>query len=145
RYLVVVLMFSLALMSKPMVVTIPFVLLLLDYWPLKRLTESGNHLVLRRCILDKIPLLLLSAATCLITVLAQHEAVSTLPLSLRLSNAAVSSIIYLRQMVFPSGLVVLYPFPEHGLPYPEILFACGLLAAISVTAFLVRRKCPWLM
>jgi tetratricopeptide (TPR) repeat protein len=145
RYLVVMLMFSLALMSKPMVVTIPFVLLLLDYWPLKRLAASGGHLILRRCVLDKIPLLLLSAMTCLVTVLAQHEAVSPLPLPLRLSNAAVSSIVYVQQMFFPSGLVALYPFPEHGLPYTEIFLACSLLTAISATAFLVRRQCPWLM
>ncbi len=145
RYLVVALMFSLALMSKPMVVTLPFVLLLLDYWPLNRFTASKNHPIPWRCVLDKIPLLALSAATCAITVLAQHEAVSPLPLLLRLSNAALSSVVYLRQMLFPSGLVVLYPFPEHGLPQSEIFLACGLLIAISATVFLGRRKSPWLL
>ncbi|HWC58135.1 MAG TPA: tetratricopeptide repeat protein [Verrucomicrobiae bacterium] len=145
RYLAVVLMFSLALMSKPMVVTLPFVLLLLDYWPLNRFIASENHSLPWRCILDKIPLLALSAAMCAITVLAQHEAVSPLPLSLRLSNAAVSAVVYLRQLLFPSGLVVLYPFPEHGLPQPEIFLACGLLIAISASVFLVHHKHPWLL
>jgi protein O-mannosyl-transferase len=143
RYFVVVLLFSLALMSKPMVVTLPFVLVLLDYWPLNRFKVSENHTIPRRCIFDKIPLLALSAAVCAATILAQHEAVSPLPLSLRLSNAAVSSLVYLRQLFFPTGLVVLYPFPEHGLPRPEIFLACGLLVAISVTVFLARRKYPW--
>lgn len=146
RYFVVVLMFSLALMSKPIVVTLPFVLLLLDYWPLKRLMAPETSARFQwRCILDKVPLLALSGIMCAITILAQHGAVSPLPLSLRLSNAAVSSIVYLRQMLFPSGLVVLYPFPEHGLPHLEIFLACGLLVAISLAVFLVRRKYPWLL
>jgi len=145
RYLVVALMFSLALMSKPMVVTLPFVLLLLDYWPLNRFETSENHSIFCRCILEKIPLLALSGAMCLITVLAQHDAVSPLPLSLRLENAAVSCILYLRQMIFPSKLVVLYPFPEQGLPQPAIFLACYLLIAISAAAFAVRRKYPWLL
>jgi tetratricopeptide (TPR) repeat protein len=144
RYSVVILIFSLALMSKPMVVTLPFVLLLLDFWPLNRFQASASHPFNWRCILDKIPLLALSAGTCAITILAQHGAVSPLPLSLRLSNAAVSAVTYLRQMLFPSGLVVLYPFPEHGLPRPELLLACFLLIAISATVFLARRKYPWL-
>jgi len=145
RYLAVVFMFSLALMSKPMVVTLPFVLLLLDYWPLKRFTTSENQSIPWRSVLDKFPLLALSGAVCAITVLAQHEAVSPLPLSLRLSNAAVSSVVYLRQLIFPAGLVVLYPFPERGLPQPEIFLAGYLLIAISAAVFFARRKYPWLL
>jgi len=145
RYLAVMLTFSLALMCKPMVVTLPFVLLLVDYWPLNRFAVSEHHSIPWRCLFDKVLLLALSAAMCAITILAQHDAVSPLPLSLRLYNAAVSSVVYLRQMFFPSGLVVLYPFPEHGLPRPEILLACFLLLAISATAFLTRRKYPWLL
>jgi len=145
RYGVVVVMFSLALMAKPMVVTLPFVLLLLDYWPLNRLKTSEGLSFDWCCVFDKIPLLGLSAMSCAATILAQHEAVSPLPLWLRLSNAAVSAIIYLRQMFFPAGLVALYPFPEYGLPRPEIILACFLLIAISATVFLVRDKHPWLL
>jgi protein O-mannosyl-transferase len=145
RYLLVALMYSLAILSKPMVVTLPFVLLLLDYWPLNRSMTPENRLIPWRCILDKVPLLALSAAMCVVTVLAQHEAVSPLPLTLRLSNAAVSSIVYLRQMFFPSGLVVLYPFPEHGFPRAEIFSVGCLLIAISAVVFLVRRNYPWLL
>ncbi len=143
RYLVVVLLFSLALMSKPMVVTLPFILFLLDYWPLNRFIASENRSIPWRCICDKIPLLALSAAMCAATILAQHEAVSPLPLSLRLSNAAVSSMVYLRQLFFPADLVVLYPFPEHGLPQAEIILVGCLLLAISVAVFLARGKYPW--
>lgn len=145
RYLLVVLIFCLALMSKPMVVTLPFVLLLLDFWPLKRFTPFEFNAAFRRCLIEKIPLLALSAGMCAITVFAQQGAVSPLPLSLRLENAAVSSVIYLRQLIFPSGLAVLYPFPEHGLPQPEMFFAIYLLIAISLAAFFTRNKYPWLL
>lgn len=145
RYLLVALMLLLALLCKPMVVTLPFILLLLDYWPLRRFTLAEGQLIPWRCIVEKIPLLALSAAVCAITILAQHEAMSPLPLSLRLANAAVSCVVYVWQMIYPAGLVVLYPFPENGLPRWEILGAFFVLAAISIGGFVGRRKRPWLL
>jgi len=145
RYLLVLLMFSFALMSKPMVVTLPFVLLLLDYWPLKRFTPSKQSPIPWRCLIEKIPLLALSAIVCLITVRAQQQAVSPLTLPLRIENAAVSCVIYLRQMIYPAGLVVMYPFPEHGLPASAIVAAGIILLAISAAVIVLRRKFPWLL
>ena len=145
RYLLVVLMLCFALMSKPMAVTFPFILFLLDYWPLKRFTPSEERSIPWRLILEKIPLLALSGVVCVITILAQKEAVSPLPLSLRIANAAVSCVVYLRQMIYPAGLVVLYPFPESGLPMRKIIGACFVLLAISIGAIAARRKFPWLL
>ena len=145
RYFLVVLMFSCALMSKPMVVTVPVVLLLLDYWPLKRFTLFEGHSIPWRIVIEKIPLLTLSGIVCAITIFAQKDAVSPLPLSLRIENAAVSCAVYLRELVYPSGLVVLYPFPEGGLPVAKICCACLLLVAISVGVIVTRRKYPWLL
>ena len=109
-----------------MLVTLPFVLLLLDYWPLNRfapltlapaVTGNGDsmksHSVLWRLILEKIPLLVLTGAACVATMVAQRDIIISAPLALRIGNAAVSYVVYLRQMVCPVGLAVLYPYPEH--------------------------------
>src|SRR5579862_7763212 len=138
-------MLSCALMAKPVAVTIPFVLLLLDYWPLKRRTLREGRLIAWRVIIEKIPLLLLSAVLCIVTICAQEEAVSPIPLIARIDNAMVSYVIYLRQMICPAGLVAFYPFPENGLPLWEIDGAYVLLLAISVCVFAARRRQPWLL
>ncbi len=145
RYLAVMMMFSIALMTKPSVVTLPFVLLLLDYWPLKRWVRTGEQSFPWRIVIDKIPLLALSGTLCLITIFAQQGAVSPLSFPTRIANAAVSYIVYLRQMLCPAGLVVLYPFPENGLPVWEVVGAIILLAGISVGVIVARREQPWLL
>lgn len=145
RYAVVAIMLACALMAKPVAVTIPFVLLLLDYWPLKRWVPSERHSVPWRVIVEKIPLLALSSGLCVVTIFAQEQAVSAIPLLARIDNAAVSYIIYLRQMIYPSGLVVFYPFPETGLPLWEIVGAFALLIGISACVFAARRRQPWLL
>ena len=145
RYAIVALSLSCALMAKPAAVTLPFVLLLLDYWPLKRWTPSEGRLIPWRIIAEKIPLLALSGTLCVITIYAQGQAVSPLPLITRIDNAAVSYIVYLRQVIYPSGLVVLYPFPESGLPLWEIAGAVVLLLAITAFVVVKRRKQPWLL
>jgi tetratricopeptide (TPR) repeat protein len=145
RYTIVAFLLSCALMCKPVAVTLPFVLLLLDYWPLNRFIVSEGHLIPWRIILEKIPLLALSAALCVVTIFAQEQAVSPLPLLARIDNAIVSYIVYLRQMVCPSGLVVLYPFPENGLALWRIVGAFVLLFGISVCVVVARRRQPWLL
>lgn len=145
RYAVVVISLSCALMAKPVAVTIPFVLLLLDCWPLKRWDPLEVRSIPWRVIIEKIPLLALSAGLCVITVFAQEKAVSPIPLVARIDNAAVSYIIYLREMIYPTGLVVFYPFPENGLPLWEIIGAFALLIGISVCVFAARRRQPWLL
>ena len=152
RYLVVMLCFVLGLMSKAMLVTLPFVLLLLDYWPLKRFTgpvEGLKKLSLpMRLILEKIPLLMLSLASSVVTIIAQGHAVQPLekfPLSLRIGNALVSCVAYGWQMFCPAGLAVYYPYPAGGLPAGEVILAVLILLAISVGVFHWRRPCPYLL
>jgi Flp pilus assembly protein TadD len=158
RYLLVVFLFALGLLSKPMVVTLPFVLLLLDYWPLNRFAVPAtpaaaggkgeglkNHFIPRRLILEKIPLLALSGAACMTTMVTQKNIIVAVPVSLRMSNAVMSCVVYLRQMFCPTELAVLYPFPESGYPAWEIALAVVLLAAVSAGVFLRRQRQPYLL
>ena len=161
RYGLVVLLFALGLMSKPMLVTLPFVLLLLDYWPLKRYSHPalaaggtgpvdlpGNFSVPLRLIVEKIPLLVLSIALCVATVLVERfdiQSIEMCPLPLRIGNALVSYITYMWQMIYPAGLAVLYPYPAHGLPVWEIITAILVLASVSAGVFIWRRTRPYLL
>ncbi|MGD0413491.1 MAG: tetratricopeptide repeat protein, partial [Verrucomicrobiota bacterium] len=161
RYGLVVLLFILGLMSKPMLVTLPFVLLLLDYWPLNRFTRPapaaggagpvdrpGNFFVPPRLIVEKIPLLALSVALCVATVLVERigiQPVEIYPLPLRIGNALISCVAYMWQMIYPAGLAVLYPYPAHGLPVWEIITAILVLVAISAGVFFWRRTRPYLL
>jgi Flp pilus assembly protein TadD len=142
RYLTMSILFALGLMSKPMLVTVPFVLLLLDYWPLQR---THN---LRRLVVEKIPLLVLAAGASTITYLIQKYGrahTSPLPLLWRIENALVSYINYIRQMIWPVKLAPFYPHPENALPLWEIGFACAILLGVSAIVFLRRRNNPYLV
>jgi len=144
-YGLTLLFFALGLMCKPMVVTLPFVLFLLDYWPLKRFTQSGGHLIPWRLIAEKLPLLALSGTACVATLFAQEEAFASLPLSVRIGNALVSYVAYLEQMIYPVGLAVYYPHPGNGLALWKIIAAFVLLLVISAGAVAARRKQPWFL
>ena len=142
RYLTVIGLFALGLMAKPMLVTLPFVLLLLDYWPLGRMTPWW------RLVVEKLPLLAFSAASCAATLWAQSDAIAStdhVPFSLRLSNAAVSYVAYLVQLFYPVGLAVLYPLPLSGWPTWKVLGAVLVLLAISGGVVACRRRCPYLL
>jgi tetratricopeptide (TPR) repeat protein len=159
RYLVTLILFALALMSKPVVVTLPFILLLLDYWPLRRFALLDSHspqpspagrgrVQGARLIVEKIPFLLLSLASCIPTVLAERPGIApttVFPISLRIENALVSCVAYIWQLFYPAGLALLYPFPYHGLPFLEVAGALVLLIIISLAVFCCRRKCPYLL
>jgi Flp pilus assembly protein TadD len=150
RYLTVVLVVALGLMSKPMLITLPFVLLLLDYWPLERFeaTRSNTGRSVLQLVLEKIPLLALCAVSSIVTFLAQRGAIGgteQLPMSARINNAFVSYIVYIRQMFWPARLAVFYPHPEHRLPLFEISLAVIVLIGITVAAFGFRKKWPYLM
>jgi tetratricopeptide (TPR) repeat protein len=145
RYWMVAVAFVLALLSKPSVVTLPFVLLLLDCWPLHRFEEPRK---LSRLLLEKMPLLALAAGACVMTVLTEGEAIASnnnIPMPSRLGNALVSYAVYLRQMVWPEGLAVPYPYPYDGLPPWEVALAGALLAGLSAVAWAERRTRPWLL
>ena len=143
-YLLVALLFAMGLMAKPMLVTLPIVLLLLDYWPLGRFTKRQP---VAKLVWEKVPLLMLSAAASAITYIAQQRSHALAPysLGLRIENALVSYTIYIIKMVWPSGLAVHYPFPEHGIPAWEVIGSCVILAAISLTAIKARNRHPYLL
>jgi protein O-mannosyl-transferase len=124
RYLIMLVSFACGIMSKPMVVTLPFVLLLMDVWPLHRLS--------RKTVVEKIPLFALSAgAAVLAYVVQQHGgAISEIPLSLRLENAAVSYVTYIAQFFWPAKLAVFYPFPS-AVPGWQWVGAIVILGAIT--------------
>jgi tetratricopeptide (TPR) repeat protein len=148
RYLTVALVVALGLMSKPMLVTLPLVLLLLDYWPLERFEtrRSNTRRRLSQLVLEKIPLIALSAGSSIVTFLAQRGAIGwteQLPVSERISNALVAYVIYIRQLFWPAGLAVFYPHPENRLPVSEISLAFIILVGITVAAFVFRSKAPY--
>jgi tetratricopeptide (TPR) repeat protein len=148
RYLIVALVFALGLMSKPMLVTLPFVLLLLDYWPLGKLERqrSGARHPLLQVITEKIPLIALSVLSSIVTFLAQRTAIGwteQLPIMARLSNAVVTYVVYILQMLWPANLAVFYPHPESRLPTWEIILAMVLLIGITAAAWIFRKKAPY--
>jgi tetratricopeptide (TPR) repeat protein len=143
-YCLVPLFFALGLLSKNMLVTMPFVLLLLDYWPLGRLS-SFTPQVFSRLVAEKIPLLVLTVASCVVTFLVPEKltAADKLPFGLRLENAVVSYVIYLWQMIHPTGLAGVYPNPENYLPFWQVGGAMGLLLAITGAAWALRQTHRW--
>jgi len=146
RYLLVVLFFIFGLMAKPMVVTLPLVLLLLDYWPLKRFQfgQSGGG----RLVLEKLPLLALSAVSGVVTYFAQQsggavESLSVHPLTVRVANAFVSYTAYMGKMICPFHLAVLYPYPPT-FPWWQVAGACLLLVTVSLLAICAVKRRPYL-
>jgi tetratricopeptide (TPR) repeat protein len=145
RYGAVVLFFALGLLSKNMLVTLPFLLLLLDYWPLNRLSDFSPPVLLRR-VAEKIPLFVLTVASCVVTFLVPEKVTADrLPFGLRLENAVVSYVTYLWQMIHPSGLACLYPNPANYLPFWQVAGAVGLLLAISGAVWAFRKTHPCLI
>ena len=141
-YIAALFCFILALLSKPMAVTLPVVLLLLDFWPLRR--SMTWHLLL-----EKIPFFALAALACIPTLRAQHEANSVvsmgiLPLPVRMANALVSGVLYLWKTIWPVDLAVPYPY-SHLWTFWPAAGAGLLLALISVVAILRLRKQPYLI
>jgi tetratricopeptide (TPR) repeat protein len=145
RYIAALFFYALGLMSKPMLVTLPFILLLLDYWPLHRFTAPAAA----RLIVEKIPFLLLSAAASAVTFLVQRkigavQTLAALPLPLRIENACVSYARYAGKLLWPRDLAALYPMPGHW-SAPLVLFSVALLLAISVAAIALRQKYPFIL
>ena len=161
RYVPVFVFLALGLMCKPMLVTLPFVLLLLDWWPLGRMSREGSPvseqwrlsvpMVFRR-IWEKAPLLGLSAISCVITYIAQSQGEAVVSLGRitigpRLSNALVSYAIYLERAVWPSSLAIVYPHPTligSAIPAWKVAGSVLLLAGISFLAWRERQRRPYL-
>ena len=137
RYLLSIGAFALGLMSKQMLVTLPFVLLLLDYWPLKR----PKTVIKSRLVVEKVPYMALSAAASLIAYRVQHQAgavlsVDSIPIATRAANAVISYVAYLGSFFWPTSLAVFYPYPP-SFPAWQIVGSAAILIAISVLA--IRR------
>jgi protein O-mannosyl-transferase len=152
RYAYVIVLFALGLMCKPMLVTLPFTLLLLDHWPLGNRRQTVDNRLqkgLGKLILEKFPLFALSAASCVVTYLAQQKgsAVGTFKeysLGIRIENSLVSYVTYLAKTVWPSKLAVLYPHPGTGLPVWEAVGAGLLLVGITLLVIRAAGKRPYL-
>lgn len=146
---------ALGLMAKPMLVTLPCVLLLLDYWPLGRwgIFKSDRPpprpaLPFRHLLIEKLPLFALIVVSCVLTIKAQERGhafapLDDFPLGLRLLNAARAYAIYLLKMVWPVDLTILYPLPGDAVIESEGLWATGFLVAVTVAVLLARRR-PYL-
>ncbi len=179
RYMLVAALFAVGLMAKPMVITLPFVLLLLDYWPLERLpaerlpverlppekaqidlstigrstigrsttglsiSQGVPRVAFTRLLLEKVPLLALSAASALITLVTQRVAMpvaSKFPLPLRIENAIVSYGEYLWKTFWPARLAALYPYPTSLLPAWQVALSAIVLVGVTVLVLAFRRK-----
>jgi tetratricopeptide (TPR) repeat protein len=154
RYLAIALSFALGLLAKPMVVTLPAVLLLLDVWPLRRLPAGRlTAAALWPLLREKLPLFALSAVSSAVTFLAQAHggavrSVQGLPLSARAANAVVSAVAYLGKTLWPTDLAVLYPHPGYrpgGIPAWKVAFATALLLGITAIALREARRRPYLL
>jgi tetratricopeptide (TPR) repeat protein len=157
RYALVGLLLALGLASKPMLVTAPFILALLDFWPLGRWAAgpqaafpdaAGPRFPARRLILEKLPLLAMSAAVCVLTFLAQREGgalagLSGVTLLMRLGNASNSYIVYIWRMVWPWPLSFFYPYTP--IPLWRVLMCLGTLAALCMLTWKQRRRRPFLL
>lgn len=143
RYALVFLGVCAAMLAKPMAVTLPCVLLLMDVWPLSRPTTSWRDRVL-----EKLPLFIPVIATSLATFLIQHDsgavsASDTLPLRLRVANATVAYVLYLWKTLWPVDLIPLYPFPIDGIPAWQIIGSVLILVAFTAAAVRAVRVAPW--
>jgi Flp pilus assembly protein TadD len=143
RYGWIISFFVLGLMAKPMIVTLPLVLLLLDYWPLRRTTH------LRQLVFEKLPLFVLAAVASVTTYLVTHSAsavlsTETIPIGLRISNALISYVRYLDKMIWPQNLAVLYPLPVAW-PMSQVSASAFLLLILSVFFVREARRHPYLI
>jgi tetratricopeptide (TPR) repeat protein len=144
-YVAAVVLMALGLMAKPSLIVLPGVLLLLDYWPLRRLRGRAD---LRGLVMEKAPFAVLAVASCVITVVAVSRgghvaAAEAVPFMDRLLNAAQSIVAYLRQALWPSDLAVFYPYPRSGLAVRGVASAI-LLAGVTWLAIRAGRARPWL-
>src|SRR5277367_2295484 len=151
RYLLVATLFAAGLMAKPMILTLPFVLLLLDYWPLHRTPGSppsvanAQQSTISKLLLEKLPLLFLSALSAVITMKAQRSgqavrSLSQFPLAVRLENAVVAYASYLWKMLWPARLAPLYPHPGDTLPPWQVFLSALVLVTVMAFVIIFRRK-----
>ena len=152
HFALALILLALGLMSKPMLVTWPFVMLLLDVWPLKRIelsTLNSQHATLKKLVLEKLPFLALVAGSCVVTFLVQRGGVlvttmENLPLGDRLGNAVVSYAKYVLMTFWPADLAIFYPHPDLQYPastqWPDWAIGLTLLVLLGISALALRRR-----
>ncbi|HLW76244.1 MAG TPA: tetratricopeptide repeat protein, partial [Bryobacteraceae bacterium] len=143
RYAVMAIAFVCALLSKPMAVTLPFLLLVLDWWPLRRFAKTS----VARLVIEKIPLIALAIAASVVTFMVERGAAAVMegiPVDLRLENAILSYVIYLWKSIWPADLAVFYPYPS-AIALWQCALAALLLAAITALAIALRPSKPYLL
>src|SRR5437773_5255669 len=153
RYAWVAITLALGLLAKPMLVTWPFVMLLLDYWPLRRFDITSRREVATKVwplVREKLPLFALVAASAVVTSISQSHGgavrtVTEFPLALRLSNALVSYAQYVLRAFWPNDLAVFYPFPGAAIPAWQIIGAALLLIGITAFCLFQRKVRPYLI
>ncbi len=156
RYILVIVLFCLGLMAKSMLVSLPMILMLWDYWPLKRFafdTQNGDieNRQKRKAsflIIEKIPFFILTALSCVMTLIAQKEAIAAFevfPLNSRLSNALISYVIYMLQMFWPTNLAVFYPHPVKISSFWQWGGALILLLVITAAVIFLGRRRKYLI
>ena len=144
RYLLLACLFALSLMAKPMAVSLPLLLLLFDYWPLRRYEELAAPRRWTKLTLEKLPLLAMSAASSVLTEMAQGAGgsvmgLSLLPVSTRIENAAISYVAYIGKIVWPAKLATYYPL-RFSPPLGDAIASAVILVAVSALALYLRRS-----
>ena len=149
-YAVTLALFALGLMAKPMIVTLPFVLLLFDYWPLGRIQIADGPwpVVPGKLLAEKAPLFVMSAVSCVVTVVAQRslgavQELEVFPLAQRSANAALSYVFYVKKMLWPEPLAVLYPHPHASLLAWSSGGSVLLLAVLTGLALVLAKRAPY--
>ena len=154
RYLAMSILFACGLMSKPMLITTPIILLLLDYWPLNRSQKSevrsqkSSNPPWTKLVVEKVPLFVLSIGSCFATLWAQNFALGStqfLPLQWRVTNALFSYFEYVRQMFWPVDLIPFYVHPENRLEIWRLLIAAISLIALTAIVIVRRKQNPYLL
>jgi protein O-mannosyl-transferase len=144
KFMLVIILFMLGLSAKPMLVSLPFVLLVLDYWPLERFSASFRNI--GRLIVEKIPLILLAGISSVITIFAQQNAIEPFRkifLSTRIFNAIVSYCVYIWQAVWPFNLAILYPYTRPEMS--QVIICTLVLVIISIVVFLKIGRSKFLL
>lgn len=151
RHLLLLAALALGLMAKPMLVTLPIVLLLLDYWPLgrSRVRPNTQHpSPITRLAFDKLPMLAMAAAAGVVTMTAQQgwgNVAGQFPVGVRIANAAVACVAYVRKMIWPSDLAVYYPHPGTAIPGWQVIASAALLGLVTYLVVGLRRRWPHAM
>jgi len=161
RYVTMSILFAAGLLSKPMLVSTPFILLLLDYWPLdrnqrseirgQRSEDGGQRFKTEtwlKLVVEKLPLFVFSIGVAILTsrgIAPAHSAADQLPFLTRIGNAFVSYLVYIWQIIWPANLGVFYPYPQNGLPLWQPAVAAAILLVVTVLVFALRKSRPYLI